>query len=128
MTAASTQALLVMGCHRSGTSAVAGALGHLGLALPRNLLGAGRGNVLGHFEPAAMVRFNDRLLDLLQRSWFDPKPLADGWQASAAAHHAEAAALWEDERVPGMLVLKDPRLSRLLPLWRTPSDSTGFCF
>ena len=118
MTEASTQTLLVMGCHRSGTSAVAGALGHLGLALPRNLLGAGRGNVLGHFEPAAMVRFNDRLLDGLERNWFDPKPLADGWQAGAAAHHAEAAGLWEDERLPGTMVLKDPRFSRLLPLWR----------
>ena len=113
-----SRALLVMGCHRSGTSAVAGALGHLGLALPKNLLGAGRGNVLGHFEPAAMVRFNDRLLEELQRSWFDPKPLGPGWERLAAAHLAEAAALWEDELVPGTLVLKDPRLSRLLPLWR----------
>ena len=110
--------LLVMGCHRCGTSAVARALGHLGLALPRNVMGAGRGNALGHWEPQAIVRFNDRLLAGLSRSWFDPKPLPDRWLEQALPHRGEAVALWEAERAPGGCVLKDPRFSRLGGFWR----------
>ena len=110
---------MVLGCHRSGTSAVARALNLLGLGLPKHLVGSGKGNDLGHWEPAAIVRFNDRLLESLDRSWFDPKPLPGGWRENLAEQQAEAIALWQAERAAGTAtVFKDPRLSRLAPFWR----------
>jgi hypothetical protein len=42
--------LLVLGVHRSGTSAVTRVLSILGAALPRTLLGAGPSNESGHWE------------------------------------------------------------------------------
>lgn len=108
-----------MGCHRSCTSALARAFNLMGLALPREVLGAGRGNPLGHWEPAALTRLNERMLEDLDRSWFDPKPLPQGWRGRARNDQDEAASLWQGERSStGGVVLKDPRLSRLAGLWR----------
>ena len=110
---------MVLGSHRSGTSAVARALNLLGLGLPQNVVGSGKGNGLGHWEPATIMPFNERLLESLDRSWLDPKPLPGTWREEVAAYKAEAAALWQAERATGTAtVFKDPRLSRLAPFWR----------
>ena len=47
--------LLVLGMHRSGTSALAHVLNILGATLPKQLVGPGEGNVAGHFEPERIV-------------------------------------------------------------------------
>src|SRR5271166_5535385 len=69
--------VLVVGMHRSGTSAVASALGELGLALPRegDLLGPRFGNEKGHFESLSLMSLGDEALRLLGGSWDDPPEL-----------------------------------------------------
>jgi tetratricopeptide (TPR) repeat protein len=67
------------------------------------------------------VRCNERLLEALERSWFDPKPLPEGWLATAlaAGHGSRAREVWRKEGGGhGGIALKDPRLSRTLALWR----------
>ena len=119
-------AVLVVGMHRSGTSATASALGELGLVLPRedDLLGASLGNERGHFESRSLLALSDRILAALGRSWDDPPEAGEveeeldrlverfGDEAPGAF---EAAFEAPDRAV----VWKDPRTAVLLPFWRT---------
>ena len=111
--------IVIVGAHRSGTSALAGALAKLGWRLPKTLIGAGRGNLLGHFEPKHVIDMNDRILDASGRSWFDPKPLPSDWQSPADVKQAQAEVpeLLRQEFADLPYLVKDPRLSLLMPHW-----------
>jgi glycosyltransferase involved in cell wall biosynthesis/tetratricopeptide (TPR) repeat protein len=127
-------ALFVLGMHRSGTSALTRRLNLLGARLPTDLLPPGKGNSLGHWEPRKVMQLNDRLLALLDRPWDDPKPMPVGWRKGRGAISAveEARELIRNEYGGrGGFVLKDPRLCRLMPLWRdalSSFDIEAACF
>lgn len=111
---------LVLGMHRSGTSALAGALHRLGAGLGGALVPAAEDNPGGYFENAAMVAINEALLLALERGWDDPRPLPADWLASTAAAEATSAItrlLDAEFAEDAWHVLKDPRLCRLLALW-----------
>lgn len=115
-------ALVVVGMHRSGTSATAGALGLLGAALPKVLMPPARGtNDLGFFEPLRIVEIHDELLATAGSSWHDTSPLPAAWFRSPAARvfseRLKTAYLEEYGDAP-LTVLKDPRVCRFLPMWR----------
>lgn len=113
------RAIVIAGCHRSGTSALAGALGLLGWQTPETLMPGNQANAPGFWESLPVIRFNESLLEAADRSWLDPKPLPDGVPPTQARAPAQAEALLAAE-FPGDrdFVLKDPRISRLLPFWR----------
>jgi hypothetical protein len=119
------KALLVLGMSRSGTSLTTNVLHALGAALPRDMMSAGPGNPLGHFEPRAMVALNNRILESLDRRWDDPRPIPARWFRSRPAYRfleqviAQIQLSYGDV---GLLVLKDPRLCRLLPLYLDALD------
>lgn len=123
MTAPASQcrAILVLGMHRSGTSAVTRVLNLLGVALGDRLLPKAADNESGFWEHGGIVEVHDALLHALGRSWHDLRPLPDGWLHSDAAQAAKTklAELIESDfaGVP-LWAVKDPRLCRLLPLWR----------
>ncbi len=112
-------AIIVAGMHRSGTSALAGAIAKLGAALPSRLNGAAPGNESGHWEPMRLVELNDALLAEGGTAWddwraFDPQNLAD------RLGHFEGAiteAIRTDFGDAQLLVLKDPRICRMIPLY-----------
>ena len=114
------RALLVLGMHRSGTSAVAGALRLAGADLGADLMAPAPDNPKGFWEHAGVVAIHDRLLHALGRAWDDPRPLPDAWPETAAAIAAsaelEALLRAEFSAVP-LWAVKDPRMCRLLPLW-----------
>jgi GT2 family glycosyltransferase len=125
MTAPRPAAVLVVGMHRSGTSATASALAKLGLALPvaEDLLLGSIGNEAGHFESRSLLELSDKLLRHLGRSWDDPPERGEVERACAtllgrfgarARDTFEAAYDAPDSPV----VWKDPRTSLLLPFWR----------
>lgn len=64
-------ALLVLGMHRSGTSALARVLSLAGAKLPQNLVAAGEGNETGHWEPVRIALLNDEIMKSLDHSWLD---------------------------------------------------------
>src|SRR4051794_27736950 len=73
------QAVLVLGMHRSGTSAMAGALALCGFATGSDLMPAAADNPKGFWEHAGVVAIHERLLRALDRPWHDPRPLPDDW-------------------------------------------------
>ncbi|MDO5528441.1 MAG: glycosyltransferase [Paracoccus sp. (in: a-proteobacteria)] len=116
---AQQQVALILGMHRSGTSFLADCLGALGYALPEDRGGPAEDNPNGHFEPTGIVALNNSFLAARGRSWLDIG-VSEGGDAAPDAAQAErmraamAASFGDARRV----VLKDPRISLLLPLWR----------
>lgn len=79
--------ILVLGMHRSGTSALAGLFNRLGVALPEgDLIGASKSNPSGHFEPEEVVRIHDRILSETGSGWSDPRAVASA--------HMRGLAIW----------------------------------
>lgn len=107
--------------HRSGTSALTRILNLCGAALPENLLPANAANESGYWEPAALVRFHDQLLLDAMTSWDDPLAFSDDWFDTGAGRD-RAAKLAEivvaEYGASPLFVVKDPRVCRLVPLWR----------
>ncbi|WP_300908164.1 glycosyl transferase family 1 [uncultured Desulfovibrio sp.] len=120
--------VLVLGMHRSGTSALARALRVLGVALGNDLLPAHPCNPKGFFEDAGLYAFNRALLARLNLSWQSPEtPDARALHALAAGSAGVAALDLLREKSAGQaaLGLKDPRMSRLLPFWRPVLAASG---
>lgn len=116
----SRTAILVLGMHRSGTSALTRLISYLGADLPKNVMGAGPGNETGHWEPSAIVTYNDVLLRHWASGWNDWRALDFSILTTAerARIVGEIATLIEQEFAGSHLfVLKDPRICRLLPLY-----------
>ena len=114
-------ALLVLGMHRSGTSALTRVLNLLGASLGDDLMPPGHDNPLGFWEHQGIVSVHEALLVALERRWDDPRPMPDGWLQSEPARDAGAAIaaiLQRDFAGVRVWAVKDPRLSRLMPLWR----------
>jgi hypothetical protein len=112
-----------MGMHRSGTSAVAGALGHIGLQLPAaGDLMTGRYDNPVHYESEALIGVDDQLLRALGGSWSAPPSLEAGWQTSPVARGLRERAIeaaWRAFPEEGPIAWKDPRLCLLFPFWST---------
>lgn len=113
----------VVGMHRSATSALAGALIHAGLAGPLRPLPAAADNRRGTFEAHNVVDLNERLLGRACRQWFHcrPVPLLDPVGERAVAERI----LLEDFSTAPCIVVKDPRISLLLPFWLGCAQRVG---
>ena len=114
------RAVLVLGMHRSGTSALSRVVNLLGAAAPVGTMPPGPDNPRGFWGPEAIVRLNDEVLAAGGSSWadwtrFDADRLAP--TTVTAFRPRMAAALRAAYGDAPLFVLKDPRLSRLLPLW-----------
>lgn len=115
------QVILVLGMHRSGTSAVTRMINLLGAATGENLLPAQENvNAAGFWENQTLVDINERILSLLSSSWFDFRVLPDNWwklDAIVALQPVAEAFLLKAFTNDPLVILKDPRLCRLLPFW-----------
>lgn len=110
-----TSGVLVLGMHRSGTSALAGMLQAAGF----HAAGVDEwdpNNLKGSRENLRAVRLNDALLDSSGGAW-DAPPASI---SSDGTHQAEGQSIIEDLRRPGRpWMLKDPRTLLALDFWRT---------
>lgn len=114
------KALVVVGMHRSGTSAVARLLSMLGADLPRVVAPALPDNETGFWEPKEIVEAHERLLHDAGSAWDDVSPINESWFATGEARRYEDELLellelnYSDST---LFVLKDPRICRLVPFW-----------
>ncbi len=121
-------AVIVLGVHRSGTSALAGALTALGFHPGDKLLPAVASvNNSGFFEDQRVVDLNDQLLAAAGRDWNWPGPLPAGWQNKTAVKALQPAinAYIEAQKHHTSWLLKDPRLCQLLPIWLDAFAESG---
>lgn len=128
MTETSPRALLVLGMHRSGTSAVTGALALRGVYLGQDLMPPGPDNPKGFWEHAGVVAIHERLLEALDRCWDDLRAMPAGWlshPATAQARDNLRALLQAEFGGQPLWAVKDPRLCRLLPLWLPLLEELG---
>ncbi len=121
--------LIVVGMHRSGTSALAGAVHRLGVDFGQDLLEAQDDNVRGYYEQRGILELHEGLLADRGSGWDDPAPrdweLDGGRQSTAAFRDALSALLTRDFADSGLWAVKDPRLSHLLPAWLPVLEALG---
>lgn len=106
--------IFVLGCHRSGTSAVSGLLHKACGVSMGELMPATEDNPLGYFESQGIVDAHRGLLRQMERDWtcppsqFDPEPLDLSALQEQVAIHRELPSPW---------AMKDPRSMFLFPAW-----------
>lgn len=124
-TPAKRTCILVLGMHRSGTSAITGTLVKLGVAGPNTPYLNGPDNPRGHWESVPMIAFHDRLLAAAGTSWNDIHPIDQAWFTTDTAKpfYDEAKLLLAQEFSDfPLFVFKDPRICRFLPFWQEIMD------
>lgn len=121
MTAMEKKAIIILGMHRSGTSALTGVLSMLGADPGPSLMPAhAEVNSKGFWEHDDIVAIHDRLLEALGSFWHDERALPENWWLSPIVvpfRRELASVLRRDFDQSPLWILKDPRLCRLLPLW-----------
>jgi hypothetical protein len=121
--------VLVVGMHRGGTSCAAGVLAKLNYAAPSHSIGADEDNPKGHWESTAVARLNDAVLNVSGVEWNDWVKLPDSWMDSPKIIQLieRGKAIVEEEYGDSpMIMLKDPRISRIYPFWNRVMDELGF--
>ena len=108
--------------HRSGTSALAGLLHNSGVHLGDKLLPPMKDvNEKGFFENERIVFADERILNLLGFHWLDPRPIPEHiWlDSSFSVLQEEIEEIVRKELLSSSCWgIKDPRICRLLPLWK----------
>jgi GT2 family glycosyltransferase/glycosyltransferase involved in cell wall biosynthesis len=115
-----SRGLLILGMHRSGTSALTNVLRHGGADVGSRVLGASAGNQTGHWEDALAVEIHERLLASFGARWDEPFALPAGWEQGEAATEARASIrgyLESNRSKLALWVVKDPRLCLFASLW-----------
>jgi hypothetical protein len=112
------QAILILGMHRSGASALAGVVRSLGAAAPKTLLMPDSGSPSGYWESVPLATTHDELLTAAGSHWNDWRQLNPEWIHSNAAQRYK-------ERIRNILLdeygdaplsfIKDPRVCRFVP-------------
>lgn len=109
---------IILGMHRSGTSALAGALSSLGYNLGDNLFAGDSYNKKGYFEDVDVVNISDSILESLGCNWHslvvsgqmqDVEGRLYDEARDVISRHIDDATPWG---------FKDPRVTRLLPFWQ----------
>jgi hypothetical protein len=114
--------------HRSGTSFTAKALQLLGASLggSEGLMAPGPDNPAGYWENRDIKELNDEVLARLGGAWDLPPVLEPGWEHDESLDPLRSrasavldAAFGTLPASSGVIAWKDPRISLLLPFWRT---------
>lgn len=117
--------LFIAGAGRSGTSTLAGISKILGLHVPEPEVAADDSNPKGFGEPQWCVDTHDAWLERVGVQVSDARPEAWNLTGRLAAREAARirASTWLEQHfeVHPELVVKDPRLSWFLSLWRVAS-------
>lgn len=129
MRAAKRTCIMVLGMHRSGTSALTRAISLLGAGLPKNSIPADSNNANGYWEPTPLTLLNDQMLIEAGSRWDDWRPFdLDSLSPPRAKFFKSEIAriVGEEYGDEGLIVLKEPRISRFVPLYEAILASMNF--
>lgn len=116
----SAKGILVLGMHRSGTSAMMGTLWRLGVRMPDDLMRRDKHNELGYWESIRVNAHMENLLRLAQSRWHDWRPLNLANIDREPLEEISTRMCQLVETSGGganLFAIKDPRICRAVPLW-----------
>lgn len=110
---------VVLGMHRSGTSALTRLLNHLGVSGPQTPIGPSNNNQRGYGESQRVADWNEHLLQRIGISWDNPRTPSFNLLSEEDRDEAirECTELLADEYTSPVSALKDPRIARLAHIW-----------
>jgi len=112
--------IVVLGMHRSGTSAIAGTLKLLGVDLGSDLMPPSKANPKGYYENNKIFNVNKLILDALGAKWDDMFYLPDKWwkkKEIIKLHKKARKIIADDFENTGIIGIKNPRLCILMLFW-----------
>jgi len=122
------EVIVVLGMHRSGTSAVTRGLAVLGVELGDNLMRPNADNPRGYWENKDIVSLNILVLETLGIKWNSLSPVPPSrWQAPLVRELEARAAgiIRRNSQSYPRWGFKDPRTLRLLPFWVEAFQQAG---
>ncbi|MCC4231108.1 hypothetical protein LL253_00215 [Sphingobium soli] len=114
--------------HRSGTSALSRALNLLGGDMPPRLIGADQWNAAGYWESKPIKDLNEEMLLSGGGEWSEWLEFNPDWFKSSAVQRFRDRAIelvGSEFTDSPLFIFKDPRLSILMPFWRSIFDELG---
>ncbi len=120
---------MVLGMHRSGTSALTRVLNLLGADLPEDLIPANRFNRSGYWEPSQVVALNDHWLNSSKAAWDAPYTGRAPLDADLPSNAVRRAADTVKEAYGSnhaLIALKDPRCTLFSDTWRAGIERAGY--
>ncbi|MGJ8560389.1 MAG: glycosyltransferase [Litorimonas sp.] len=112
---------IVLGMHRSGTSAFANVLHSMGAIPPKNLLPPTEENPKGYWESKTLMILHDNILAKMDSSWSDWRrlDLANTPPKSIEAFKDQIkVSLYGEFETFNNALIKDPRMCRFYPLFK----------
>ncbi len=117
---ARSRAIVILGMHRSGTSAITRGVAALGVFLGNDFLDAQPENPTGYWEDKGIVDLNERVLKRLGLTWDAVGPVELALLESNAMRKLRSTAAAYIRRAfcrNSLWGFKDPRTMRVLPFW-----------
>jgi hypothetical protein len=117
--------ILILGMHRSGTSALAGTLELLDVEFGSDLMGPTQYNLKGYFENNRIYELNKKLLTQFESSWDDV--FQEELVLPNAFDFSELTELLKSEYLSQnrTFAIKDPRLVFLFPVYQKALTELG---
>jgi len=105
--------------HRSGTSALGGALEPLGLTVGKTVMPPKEENPKGFYENNSLTELHEKFLASIGSNWRDLEPVGEERFEGVVARRFQRKLLrlLIDEFGGDRPLIKDPRMCRLMPLW-----------
>ena len=114
--------ILILGMHRSGTSALTGTLNLMGIPLGSELMPAYADNPKGFFENEKIWRLNQKLLESCNSTWEDPFLYGVDWYHDKNLDEfgkTITRLITEEFSTVQIFGIKDPRMCILFPFWNS---------
>ncbi len=116
-----SRAVILLGMHRSGTSAIARGLAALGIHIGTTFLESQPENPTGYWEDKGIVEINERVLAALNVRWDSSAPIdlpAFGCRRIRSLQREAIRYCAETFGRHSYWGFKDPRTMRVLPFWQ----------